>query len=274
MDRHFKMKLLRETIRRLIQEALKFDELSNYILIKSEDRDLTYYLLLNPAITEVISSLFADLYEEKRDNDEVDEWNEIIWDDHEVLDEVIDQIGWGFDNMAVAMAGITSYGGPMNSAELKLFAAQMGWGPTLHDVVMGEVDGIIADREEVSPAAFKVYSYYHNNRSDIRKEPLDSVGHKWTPDTEDDAEWGSSGDYGNLRDKALDDPSITQDQFNRDPLNWIYYGEPIPQAKQAYDNAEELLTAFEPWVDDPEDILQTFSTKLAKVFFSMQFKRP
>lgn len=271
------MKLLRETIRRLIQEALKFDELSNYILIKSEDRDLTYYLLLNPQITEVISSLFADIYDDKADDaddDEDDDEEDMDWDDYEVLNEVINQIEWGFDNLVVAMAGIRPNGGPMNSAELKLFAAQMGWGPTLHDVVMGEVNGIIADREKVSPAAFKVYSYYHNNRSDIRKEPLDSVGHKWTPDTRDDTEWGSSGDYGNLGDKALDDLSITQDQFNRDPLNWIYYGEPIPQAKQAYDNAEELLAAFEPWVDDPEDILQTFSTKLAKVFFSMQFKRP
>ena len=267
------MKLLRETVKRMILEALMFDELSDYILIKSRGRDLTYYLLLNPTIEEVVSSLFADIYDERLD-DADDEEDDMEWDDYEVLNEVIDQIEWGFDNLVVAMAGIRPNGGPMNAAELKLFAAQMGWGPTLHDVVMGEVDGIIADREEVSPAAFQVYSYYHNNRPDIRKEPLDSDAHMWTPNPQDDTTWGSSGDYGKLGDKALTDPSITQDQFNTDPLNWIYYGEPIVQAKQAYDNAQKLLTVFEPWVDDPEDILQTFSTKLAKVFFQMQFKRP
>ena len=265
------MKLLRETIRKLIQEALKFDEMSECVLIKTTGSDLTYYLLLNPQVIEIVSDIFSDIYDERVDDADGDE-DDIDWDDDEVLDDVIDQIEWGFDNIVLAMAGIIPSGGPKNSAELKLFAAQMGWGPTLHDVVMGEVNGIIADREEVTPEAFKVYKYYHDNRPDIQKEPLDSIHHKWTPETEDDAYWGSNGDHASIDSSIeLSDPSITQDQFTKDPLNWIYYGKPIAQAKQAYDNQQQLLLALESWVDDPEDALETFCTKLSKVFFQSRW---
>lgn len=271
------MKLLRRTIRNILQEALNLEQLSHCILIKASPgtRDLTYYLLLNPEIVDFISDQFASIYEDLLD-DADDEEDDMDWDDYAVLNQVIDEIIFNYSNLALAMAGIIPGGqGPKGAAELKLFAAQSGWGPTLHDVVMGEVDGIIADREEVTPAAFQVYKYYHNNRPDIQKEPLDSIHHKWTPAEDDDVYWGSAGDHASIDSSiSLDDPSITQDDFIKDPLNWIYYGDPVPQAKKAYDNQQQLLLAFQDWVDDPEDVLEDFCEKLAKAFFQHKFKRP
>lgn len=272
------MKLLRKTVRRMILEALKFDELGNCILIKANGgtRDLTYYLLLHPEIVDFVSNQFASIHEDLEDDEMLEyEEDDIDWDDYAVLNQVIDEIIFNASSLVLAMAGIIPGGkGPKGAAELKLFAAQSGWGPTLHDVVMGEVDGIIADREEVTPAAFSVYRYYHNNRPDIQKEPLDSWHHKWTPEEDDDEEWGSNGDYGNLGDKSLDDPSITQDQFTKDPLNWIYYGDTVPEAQKAYDNQQQLLLELEAWIDDPEEVLEDFCMKLAKAFFQSKFKRP
>jgi len=268
------MKLLRQTIRNMLLEALKFDELKNCILIKTTDGtlDLTYYLLLHPEVVDFISDQFGSIYEDLLD-DADDEEEDMDWDDYEVLNQVVNEIIFSGSSLALAMAGIQPiYDGPPNAAELKLFAAQYGWGPTLHDVVMGEVDGIIADREKVTPVAFQVYKYYHDNRPDIQKEPLDSIHHKWTPDPDDDVYWGSNGDHASIDSSlTLDDPSITRDQFIKDPLNWVYYGDPVPQAKKAYDNQQQLLLAFQDWVDDPEDILEDFCTKLSKAFFQHKF---
>lgn len=56
--------------------------------------------------------------------------------------------------------------------------APKGWGPLLYDVAMEWASvkggGLIADRDEVSPAAQRVWSYYKESRSDVQAIPLKS----------------------------------------------------------------------------------------------------
>lgn len=259
------MNLLRETIRRLILEALKFDELNKAILLKCEDRGKLYYLLLKSEIVEVVDTLFSMLYKITDEDD---------WGRYTKSDLLVDELIPEYSHLVLAMAQVKIEKGPLDSTEVKMSAANEGWGPTLYDIIMGETDGIIPDRESVSQGAYDVYNYYHQRRKDIEKIPLDSKHHKWTPDPSDDADWGSRGRYSEPSYKNTSDKSITQKQFNDDPLNWVYNRGPVSQTQQAYRNAEKLFDVFEKWGDiDTDEVLEYFTEKLAPRFFHSKYKR-
>jgi hypothetical protein len=59
-------------------------------------------------------------------------------------------------------------------------SATRGWGPLLYDVVMEAAGrkGLTPDRTQVSASAFKVWDYYMNRRSDVKKVQLD-----WNPNS-------------------------------------------------------------------------------------------
>lgn len=246
--------LLRETIRRiLLTEALKFGQLSDTILLKTEEPGFTYYVLLHKSLIGEIGTLFQDNF--------VAEWEQ---EKGAVIDKVIKR----FSNKALGMIGVSHVAGSIFDRELKLFAATAGWGPTLHDIVMGEANGIIADREEVSRAAYETYHFYNKNRPDIKKRPLDSYPHKWTQDPEDDIHaWGSSGDYADIGGRDIYDNTITHEEFLKDPLNWAYYGNVVPEAAQAYANVALIEKELESLVEEPKEILKMLTAELAEAFF-------
>ena len=256
------MERLREIIRRmikesLIQEALRFNELEDTLLLKCKVDQMVYYLLLDSRCTQVIDRLFEKL-KEVPDGDKTDQIVSNIMSDHRYL--------------VLGMVAVRDVRGPLGSTEINLFAATEGWGPTLHDIVMGESDGIVADRRSVTQDAYDVYKFYHDNRQDVQKTPLDSIHHKWTPDTDDDTEWGGGAMFSDGSFQSVDDKSITQQKFNSDPLNWVYSRGPVLQAQKAYNNARALLVVFEKWNGKrSKHVLDYFTKKLALKYFGSKY---
>ncbi len=72
------------------------------------------------------------------------------------------------------------------ASEIKLAAAQKGWGPLMYDIVMSDTDALMPDRRSVSPSAAGVWKYYKDKRSDVEKLPFDDINNKKTPPEEDD----------------------------------------------------------------------------------------
>lgn len=63
-----------------------------------------------------------------------------------------------------------------NTFEVIRSSAKSGWGPFLYDIAIEVAtlngDGLIPDRNKVSPAATKVWEYYLNQRNDVKKHRL------------------------------------------------------------------------------------------------------
>lgn len=257
------MKITRKELRGIILEGLNFDYLNNTVLLKCKEGNVIYYLLLDVKITELIDQLFGRLKEITDEDD---------WGNYTKTKPLISVLMSDYNHMIYGMAQRLHTRGPLNSSEIKMFAAQPGWGPTLYDIVMGDCDGIIADRNSVSPDAYAVYDYYNKNRPDIQRTPLDSVYHKWTPNPNDDTTWGASARYSNPYAGDTKDKTITRDRFINDPLNWVYNRDPVPGVEQAYSNSGALLAVFDKWSTfDPEDVLDYFTEKLALKFFFSKY---
>ena len=63
--------------------------------------------------------------------------------------------------------------------------AQRGWGPLLYDVAMEVAtikgNGLMADRDSVSPSARNVWRHYLDSRSDVENYQLDNFSDEITP---------------------------------------------------------------------------------------------
>lgn len=119
------------------------------------------------------------------------------------------------------------------ASEVKLSAAESGWGPTLYDTVMGEEPrGIMADRANVSKKAYDVWNYYRLYRDDIVKKPLDSKEKQWTEETLDDGWEGGGGKY------SISSNPQTHDEFLQDSTCWVFDRDPVPQAATWLRNGE------------------------------------
>ena len=57
----------------------------------------------------------------------------------------------------------------------------------MYDVAMSLGKPVISDRGSVSPDAQKIWKYYKDNRSDVKKLPLDNKSAPRTPETFDDS---------------------------------------------------------------------------------------
>jgi hypothetical protein len=103
-----------------------------------------------------------------------------------------------------------------------LSKASEGYGPKLYDIVMEAATangGMLApDRNIVSDAAKGVWSYYFNNRSDVRKTPLDR--NQWT------------------QNSALIDPKLLGDKNT-----WPPYSDPAWILQSGYSKNSELLNS-------------------------------
>tara|TARA_R110000744_G_scaffold229533_3_gene347563 strand:+ start:1321 stop:1935 length:615 start_codon:yes stop_codon:yes gene_type:complete len=70
--------------------------------------------------------------------------------------------------------------------------AVRGWGPLLYDIAMEYATmkggGLMADREEVTPMARKIWRYYLNNRDDVISHQLDDLENTLTPSEEDNCD--------------------------------------------------------------------------------------
>jgi|6_EtaG_2_1085325.scaffolds.fasta_scaffold42973_2 hypothetical protein len=68
--------------------------------------------------------------------------------------------------------------------------AGQGWGPMLYDVAIEYAtimaDGLVADRDAVSPEARRVWDYYFMRRGDTTAHQLDNLNNDLTPEIEED----------------------------------------------------------------------------------------
>lgn len=79
-------------------------------------------------------------------------------------------------------------GDSWNAGEVKLSAAQKGYGPLMYQYAMNDyAGGLFPDRGSTSPAARVVWQKY-NQRADTVKKKFDDKKHPKTPDPVDDAE--------------------------------------------------------------------------------------
>ena len=83
--------------------------------------------------------------------------------------------------------------GPCGAAwKISSVNAGHGWGPMLYDVAMEYAtirgEGLIADRDSVSPAARNVWDYYMNKRPDVTAHQLDDLKDTLTPEWEDNCQ--------------------------------------------------------------------------------------
>ena len=228
------MKLLRQTIRKLILEAIKADEVSGLAIVKlgassfktaagkiSGDK----YFLIHPEFFQQIkihhsrgrrglTRLAADKYI--------------------------------FGTMTVSRVEVDKMGNCGGATGIvKLSAAQPGWGPTMYDIVMADnPGGIIPDRYSVSGHAYKVWKHYLYNRVDgVHAEPLDWKERPWTKDPSDDCTWGSSGDWG--------EPKDFTGRFDFEPVTWEELMTNINLGVSAKDYPETEYIKYSDWLDDP-----------------------
>lgn len=81
------------------------------------------------------------------------------------------------------------YGNCLGAYEVNISDARIrGLGPLLYDIAMELAGpaGLMSDRKIVSPDAKRVWQYYHDNRSDVHHQQLDSKPGTITPDIEED----------------------------------------------------------------------------------------
>ena len=156
------MKLLREIIRKLILEGLRFEE---DLMILNHPKSPTLYLLCDA------------------------QW------EHCMHGSTFDKERF-FQHNVLAMIQVKPTKGPCNGAmEIKKSAAEDGYGPTLYDCVMELTDGIINDRDSVSGDAKRVMHRYKDGRPDVEKKLLDNIDDTKTyPRTRDTADDCTSGD--------------------------------------------------------------------------------
>ena len=67
------------------------------------------------------------------------------------------------------------YGNCADAYSVQWSDAPDGWGPMLYDIAIELTgkNGLMADRADLSNAAYSIWDYYHKNRPDIEKRPLD-----------------------------------------------------------------------------------------------------
>jgi hypothetical protein len=247
------MKLLRQTIRKMILEGLKFDQFGNLALYQGLwHSDDLYFLFGIEFIKELTRSVQEDGYN--------------LSDNADVRD-----LGRNSDNLygMVSTASPGSTGEDCNDAAIINFAAAKdGWGPTIYDIVMGlHPFGVIGDRDSVSSQAFNVWSFYKDKRPDIEKKPLDHVDYQWTETNRDDCNPGSDGDYLSSKFQGFYGRNTKQKAFLEDPLSWSYNREPVPGMEQLEANWD-FATAMAEENGIEQIKSDTFWEYLARGFFA------
>lgn len=107
-----------------------------------------------------------------------------------VLENMITSGDIKYDEIAKGIVGYISVqphqGGCWNAGEVKLSAAQKGYGPLMYQIAMTDfAGGLFPDRGSTSQAARAVWQKYVQ-RGDVEKKPFDDIKKPKTPDPADD----------------------------------------------------------------------------------------
>ena len=215
------MKLLRETIRELLIESLKFNKLRNMAMYKFSHQGLTQFVLFeNSWVYKVIEAYEAD-----------SDMTGFFLAEHPKYNQ-------GLKGIVVLSEPEQPSGGAWR---VRGAAAQEGWGPTLYDVIMGsDSRPLMADRGSVSNDAKGVWDFYKDNREDVEKNPLDDYRKQYTDDPSDDARPGGAGAY---LDRSYWSGG-SHEEFLEDSLNWTYNRSEVPGTGQLMSNSQLFIDAL------------------------------
>lgn len=168
---------------------------------------------------------------------------------------------YGFIVLEPANARPACYG----AREVVGSAAIKGYGPMMYDLALHvSTSGIFADRNDVSPQAYKVWEYFKNNRPDVKHKKIDDVDNPKTPAKFDDG-WVHKNE-----DDEIDSES---------PLNYIY--------RKSYDNSsaqEQMLRQGRQLLKKINSIapqkgelqlkeLEEFLSESSEKFFQSKYRR-
>ena len=128
------------------------------------------------------------------------------------------------------------------ASQVTTSATQPGFGPMLYDIVMAFEDGLFPDRDDVSPSARKVWKFYKEKRSDVVAKPLDDINHPKT--------------------LTLFDDALVYNGGQKNPLNYAYMINKMPNVSQLLLNNDLAMASFENWDISEFDLL-----RLADEFF-------
>ena len=211
------MKLLRETIRKMILEALKFDGTTRHGLMILKHPTKQVYLLV---------------------------------DGVHPMEDMFDLQDF-YDNNLKAMLSLVSYTDDPchDSMEVRKSAAVKGWGPTLYDLVMELTEQpLINDRGSVSDPAQSMMQFYKDKRTDVEKKLLDNIDDPDYPATEtseDDCQAGNMADYS--YGKRVPDGVKWED----DPLSYAYNKSNTKRAQEMLEKGNQFIKSahIEPeWI--------------------------
>lgn len=115
-----------------------------------------------------------------------------------------------------------------NAAEIQMAAAKEGFGPLIYDIAMSKFGGLTSDKVSVSRSAKKVWSYYKDNRLDVKAKPLDDQEAPRTKPKIDDAERLYGYDFDDEYEDWLNsgkkgDPPDYPSEIKDNPLNYAYF---------------------------------------------------
>jgi len=127
----------------------------------------------------------------------------------------------GYEDIAKGIVGYISVqphqGGCWNAGEVKLSAAQKGYGPLMYQIAMTDfAGGLFPDRGSTSMAARAVWQKYVQ-RGDVEKKPFDDIKNPKTPDKADDcplASGTSLSDETAFLNQAYDAPGDASGRSN------------------------------------------------------------
>tara|TARA_B100000700_G_scaffold327778_1_gene443403 strand:- start:941 stop:1726 length:786 start_codon:yes stop_codon:yes gene_type:complete len=257
------MNNLRRTIKQLILEATRENQLKDLALFHHEASNKKhYYLLFHPSLAEDIINVS----------------NHWAGSSSEFVIKALAESKHIYGMIIARPPGEKSF--PcLGSWEIILAAAKSGWGPTMYDIVMGDSpNGIMSDREQVTKHAKPLYDFYYKNREDVEKIALDDKDHHYTPRPKDDCTWGSDGDYKAYMvavDEESDGRPTKKNLWYADTLNYVYNREKTSHRAQMEDNYFNAIKELQYW-----DILNGSNTenfvwwrKVMHAFFDEQDKK-
>ena len=207
------MKLLRQTIRQMILEGLRFEE------------DL---MILNHPKTPGLYLLCTADYDPRYDLDKEKFYRQNV----------------------LAMINTKVPDDPCNNArEVSKAGAIEGYGPTLYDSVMELTNGIINDRSSVSNDAKRVMQRYKDTRPDVNKKLLDNIEdldlYPMTADTDDDCRPGDMATFNGGVEVSSKDKGL----FVDNPLSYSYNKELTPVVTNWKEKGDEFIKHFESRAD-------------------------
>lgn len=153
-----------------------------------------------------------------------------LYPDWDIEEKVNETIYRRMDDIIVAMmfVGRTSPSGTQyNVPNVVKSAAKSGYGPLMYDLVMFLEGGLTSDKGSVSSDAKDVWTFYKNNRKDVKKLPLDDIEDPKTPPKIDDSSLYSGG--------------------GKNPLNYVYKMTKTPNVDALFDNhkaAKSILRKY------------------------------